>query len=44
MSDEVIYVEIESMIDSKATVSFEIVSEDWKLSDPDTELVDTEVQ
>lgn len=67
MSDEVSYVEVESMTESKATVSFEMVSEDWKdeetliqtwrgqwhlvkessgwkLSDPDIELVDTEVQ
>ena len=62
-----LYVEVESMTESKATVSFEMVSEDWKdeetliqtwrgqwhlvkessgwkLSDPDIELVDTEVQ
>lgn len=30
MSDEVSYAEVESMTDSKATVSFEMVSEDWK--------------
>ena len=48
-SDEVLYVEVESMADSKATIlwrgQWQKVKESlgWKLSDADIKLVDTEV-